>query len=40
MCLPRLIDVPQISNLEFEAWLCGFRDVLPSLAKSRIHARM
>jgi glycosyltransferase involved in cell wall biosynthesis/peptidoglycan/xylan/chitin deacetylase (PgdA/CDA1 family) len=30
MCLPRFIDTPQISNLEFESWLCGLRDVLPS----------
>jgi len=29
MCLPRFIDTPEISNLEFEAWLCGLRQVLP-----------
>jgi peptidoglycan/xylan/chitin deacetylase (PgdA/CDA1 family) len=30
LCLPRFIDSPNISNLEFESWLCGLRDVLPS----------
>src|SRR5437879_2162201 len=29
MCLPRFIDTTQISNLEFEAWLCGLRELLP-----------
>lgn len=29
MCLPRFIDDPQISGLEFEAWLCGLRGILP-----------
>jgi peptidoglycan/xylan/chitin deacetylase (PgdA/CDA1 family) len=28
MCLPRFLDTTQISNLEFEAWLCGLREVL------------
>jgi peptidoglycan/xylan/chitin deacetylase (PgdA/CDA1 family) len=32
MCLPRFIDATQISDLEFEAWLCGVREVLPSRA--------
>lgn len=39
MCLPRLIDVPQISDLEFEAWLCGFRDALPSRTNAKGPAR-
>jgi Polysaccharide deacetylase len=39
MCLPRFIDVPQISNLEFEAWLCGFHDVLPRHANEKRRAR-
>ncbi|MGH9708571.1 MAG: polysaccharide deacetylase family protein [Candidatus Acidiferrales bacterium] len=28
-CLPRFIDTTDISQLEFEAWLCGLRSVLP-----------
>jgi peptidoglycan/xylan/chitin deacetylase (PgdA/CDA1 family) len=39
MCLPRFIDVPDISNLEFEAWLCGVRDVLPGRANGNSRAR-
>ncbi len=39
MCLPRLIDATQISTLEFEAWLCGVRDVLPSRANGKSGAR-
>lgn len=39
MCLPRFIDVPDISNLEFEAWLCGVRDVLPGRANGMSRAR-
>ena len=37
MCLPRLTDVPQISALEFEAWLCGLRDMLPARTASPKH---
>jgi len=29
MCLPRLIDTTQISELEFGAWLCGLREFMP-----------
>jgi len=39
MCLPRFIDTTQTSNLEFEAWLCGVRDVLPSRANRKSRAR-
>jgi peptidoglycan/xylan/chitin deacetylase (PgdA/CDA1 family) len=28
MCLPRFIDTSQASGLEFEAWLCGLRELL------------
>ncbi|MGB8522181.1 MAG: polysaccharide deacetylase family protein [Candidatus Acidiferrales bacterium] len=37
MCLPRFIDTTQISNLEFEAWLCGLRAVLPGRLNGRSH---
>jgi len=30
MCLPRLVDSPTLSGLEFESWLYGFRAFLPS----------
>jgi len=30
LCLPRYIDTSGISNLEFEAWLCGLRVMLPN----------
>lgn len=33
-CLPRFIDTTDISQLEFEAWLCGLRSVLPGRAVS------
>jgi peptidoglycan/xylan/chitin deacetylase (PgdA/CDA1 family) len=39
LCLSRFVDVPQISNLEFEAWLCGFRDVLPGRAAYKRRGR-
>lgn len=29
VCLPRLLDAPNISGAEFEAWLCGLRGFLP-----------
>jgi peptidoglycan/xylan/chitin deacetylase (PgdA/CDA1 family) len=29
VCLPRFVDTSNISNLEFEAWLCGIRGLLP-----------
>lgn len=35
LCLPRFIDAPQTSNLEFEAWLCGFREILPRRKNGR-----
>src|SRR5215469_11414021 len=35
LCLPRFVDTSQISNLEFESWLCGLRDVLPSRTSVR-----
>jgi peptidoglycan/xylan/chitin deacetylase (PgdA/CDA1 family) len=38
-CLPRLIDVPQISDLEFEAWLCGFRGALYSRNNGTVRAQ-
>ena len=33
-CLPRFIDTTDISQLEFEAWLCGLRSVLPGRSGS------
>ena len=29
MNLPRFVDTPGVSQLEFEAWLCGLRHFLP-----------
>ncbi|MGH7744719.1 MAG: polysaccharide deacetylase family protein [Candidatus Dormibacteria bacterium] len=34
-CLPRFIDTTDIPQLEFEAWLCGLRSVLPGRSASR-----
>lgn len=30
VCLPRFVDTSHTSRLEFEAWLCGIRRLLPS----------
>jgi peptidoglycan/xylan/chitin deacetylase (PgdA/CDA1 family) len=35
MCLPRFIDATQVSELEFEGWLCGVRGALPARTKRR-----
>lgn len=34
LCLPRFIDTSRVSPLEFEAWLCGLREFLPSRAST------
>lgn len=33
VCLPRFVDTSQTSPLEFEAWLCGIRRLLPRRSK-------
>jgi peptidoglycan/xylan/chitin deacetylase (PgdA/CDA1 family) len=29
LCAPRFIDAPEVSQREFDAWLCGLRELLP-----------
>jgi peptidoglycan/xylan/chitin deacetylase (PgdA/CDA1 family) len=36
MKLPRFVDTPGVSQLEFEAWLCGLRQFLPGRPAAQI----
>ncbi|MFZ0036633.1 MAG: polysaccharide deacetylase family protein [Candidatus Acidiferrales bacterium] len=36
MRLPRFVDTPGVSQLEFEAWVCGLRQFLPGRATEQI----
>jgi peptidoglycan/xylan/chitin deacetylase (PgdA/CDA1 family) len=36
MMLPRFVDTPGVSPLEFEAWVCGLRQFLPSRATESV----
>jgi len=38
-CIPRFIDTSQISRLEFEAWLCGIRKLLPGRVEMMRNSR-
>ncbi len=36
MQLPRFVDTPGVSQLEFEAWVCGLRQFLPGRANAQL----
>ena len=36
MQLPRFVDTPGVSQLEFEAWVCGLRQFLPGRATAQL----